>query len=253
MWTVRQQVESFHLEFLRGLVRCMPTQQFVVKGGCNLRFFLGSPRYSEDIDLDVTNVASHTLRNNVMRVLTGKAISITLRRFGIVEIATRSHKQTNTVQRFKVLLSTEAGVSLHTKIEFSRRGIVFEYQGAEILPAITSAYQVVPFVAPHYIPTAAAIQKILALAHRKEPQSRDVFDLYMLGAKEGVADLVPREHLQPDERIAAERSVDELEYRFFCDQVVEYLEPEDQNLYRSEQNWEAMRVFVLEMLYRDSA
>ena len=61
MWTIRQQVEVFHLEFLRGVVRSESAKNFAVKGGCNLRFFLGSPRYSEDLDLDLSHIQVQTL------------------------------------------------------------------------------------------------------------------------------------------------------------------------------------------------
>lgn len=40
-----------------------------LKGGCNLRFFFGSVRYSEDMDLDVVVIAKETLKNQVDRLL----------------------------------------------------------------------------------------------------------------------------------------------------------------------------------------
>ena len=50
-WTVRQVVEMFHLVFLRALVAKGDDKAlFALKGGCNLRFYFGSLRYSEDID-----------------------------------------------------------------------------------------------------------------------------------------------------------------------------------------------------------
>ena len=39
-----------------------------MKGGCNLRFFLKSIRYSEDMDLDIHTMSVGTLQNNVERV-----------------------------------------------------------------------------------------------------------------------------------------------------------------------------------------
>lgn len=46
--TARQAVEFFHLVFLRALVsRGEDKALFALKGGCNLRFFFGSVRYSE--------------------------------------------------------------------------------------------------------------------------------------------------------------------------------------------------------------
>jgi len=49
---MRQRVELFHLVFLRALVaKGEDKALFCLKGGCNLRFYFESIRYSEDIDL----------------------------------------------------------------------------------------------------------------------------------------------------------------------------------------------------------
>jgi hypothetical protein len=46
--SVRQSTELFHLVFLRALVAKGEDKALVaLKGGCNLRFFFGSVRYSE--------------------------------------------------------------------------------------------------------------------------------------------------------------------------------------------------------------
>jgi hypothetical protein len=54
--TPLQKREVFHLLFLRELVRTVPLSAFVLKGGTNLRFFFGSIRYSEDMDLDASGL-----------------------------------------------------------------------------------------------------------------------------------------------------------------------------------------------------
>ena len=46
-------VEQFHLLFLEQLGRKLDKRHYALKGGCNLRFYLRSVRYSEDMDLDV--------------------------------------------------------------------------------------------------------------------------------------------------------------------------------------------------------
>jgi len=48
--------ELFHLVFLRDLARSVKPSSFVLKGGANLRFFFGSPRYSEDMDIDAREI-----------------------------------------------------------------------------------------------------------------------------------------------------------------------------------------------------
>jgi hypothetical protein len=59
----RQYVELFHLLFLRQLASGEDRSLIALKGGCNLRFFFGSIRYSEDMDLDVWTMARETLKN----------------------------------------------------------------------------------------------------------------------------------------------------------------------------------------------
>ena len=82
--SVRQSIELFHLVFLRALVaKGEDTSLVVLKGGCNLRFFFGSVRYSEDMDLDVVVIAKGTLKNKVERLLQSPAVTAPLKMYGI--------------------------------------------------------------------------------------------------------------------------------------------------------------------------
>src|SRR6266481_2700969 len=68
--SARQSIEMFHLVFLRALAAKGDDKGlFTLKGGCNLRLFFGSVRYSEDIDIDVSVIAKGTLKNKVDRLL----------------------------------------------------------------------------------------------------------------------------------------------------------------------------------------
>ena len=60
-YTHRQQREVFHLLFLERLLRLSDPSLYVLKGGLNLRFFFNSPRFSEDMDLDVLGGSVATL------------------------------------------------------------------------------------------------------------------------------------------------------------------------------------------------
>lgn len=115
-------VEIFHLAFLGQLGSQLDKRIYAVKGGCNLRFFFESPRLSEDLDLDVSEVAEGTLRNKVNRILAGRPLSLVLREKGITIEKVSTPKQTSTTQRWKVGLSVNGELG-HTKIEFSRRGL----------------------------------------------------------------------------------------------------------------------------------
>jgi hypothetical protein len=79
MEAAQRGVEIFHLTFLGQLGSQLDKRIYAVKGGCNLRFFFDSPRMSEDLDLDVSEVAEGTLKNKVDRILSGRPLSLILR------------------------------------------------------------------------------------------------------------------------------------------------------------------------------
>ena len=186
MLSDRQIVELFHLQFVRLLCSGPDKDRFAIKGGCNLRFFFESVRYSEDIDLDVARLPVHALKEKVTRILGGPALALPLRSRGIAIVETSAPKQTETTQRWKVALSAEGrSLPLHTKIEFSRRGTKEDSKVESVAASVLAEYGLMPVLAPHY-PLAAAIrQKIGALIHRSTVQARDVFDLSVLVAKAG--------------------------------------------------------------------
>jgi hypothetical protein len=120
----RQAIEVFHLLFLRAFGARVDKTLFALKGGCNLRFFLKSIRYSEDMDLDIHTMAVGTLQNNVNRLLDTPAFAQALRAQGLELVRTAQPKQTGTTQRWKLgLRIRESGTEIPTKIEFSRRGL----------------------------------------------------------------------------------------------------------------------------------
>src|SRR5215469_10237206 len=102
MWNGRQTIEIFHLLFLRAFGARVDKALFALKGGCNLRFFLKSIRYSEDLDLDIRTLAVGTLQNNVNRILETPAFLHMLRVQGIEIARTALPKQTETTQRWKL-------------------------------------------------------------------------------------------------------------------------------------------------------
>src|SRR5262245_8191520 len=127
----RQTVELFHLLFLRQLATGADRPRLTLKGGCNLRFFFGSVRYSEDMDLDVLEMPRGTLKNKVDRLLEAPALGLPLQAQGISIDDVSAPKQTDTTQRWKLGLRL-AGRSapLRTKVEFSRRGADTERERA---------------------------------------------------------------------------------------------------------------------------
>jgi len=240
-----QKREVFHLTFLRALGRSAPLSTFVVKGGCNLRFFFGSIRYSEDIDLDASGVPVHLLRDKVMAILQSSGLVDTLRTFGIdrVQPPTISRaKQTETVQRFKAHLLTTAGEDLPTKIEFSRRGLDSPIRAEPVSAVIVAAYRFAPVIVPHYTAVPAARQKIRALIARREPQARDVFDLYTLSSQPEVSPANLRAGFSERELRQARDRIYEIEYAQYRDTVVSFLAPDDRVAYGSSEIWDEIRL-----------
>lgn len=249
MFTSRQQREVFHLLFLERLLKVSDPRAFVLKGGINLRFFFGSPRYSEDMDLDVHAGAVGTLRKNGFRILQDPAFARALATYGVEELIVgdpAKAKQTATTQRFRARLVTAAGETLPTKVEFSRRAAVGESAVATIDPAIVQRYRRVSFPCRRYAAEAACRQKALALANRRQAQTRDAFDLYVLWlgghATPGCAG-----SLDVAERDRAMESLLGFTYADYAGQVLNFLEPDERERFAGEARWAEIveRAFAL--------
>ena len=239
MFTHRQQREVFHFLFLERLLRIADPRVFVLKGGINLRFFFGSPRYSEDMDLDVLAGAVGTLRQNGYRILRDPAFAKVLATYGIAELRLGDparEKHTATTQRFRARLVNTAGESYPTKVEFSRRVPSGESVLETIDPSLAGAYRRLSFPCRRYSASAACQQKLLALANRRQVQARDAFDLYLLWlgghVKPGAAGA-----LTPAERERATDTVLGFTYADYAGQVLEYLEPAERQRFAGEALW----------------
>jgi predicted nucleotidyltransferase component of viral defense system len=247
MWNDRQAIEIFHLLFLRAFGARVDKALFALKGGCNLRFFLKSIRYSEDMDLDVQTMAIGTLQNNVNRLLETPAFLQALRAQGIELARTAQPKQTGTTQRWKLgLRILESGTEILTKIEFSRRGLDSQAVVEPVDPDIIRAYRLYPVIVQHYSVRAAFAQKVSALALRQQVQSRDVFDLKLLLDAGGAAQpLLPTatKHL-----VAAIENALAVDYDAFAGQVLAYLEPEYQEYYGNKKAWNELHEQVINAL-----
>ncbi len=247
----RQKREVFHLAFLRALTRSVPLSSFVLKGGCNLRFFFGSIRYSEDMDLDASGLPVYVLRDKVMAVLDSSGLADTLRTYGIERIQPPEisrAKQTETVQRFKVHLLTVAGEDLSTKIEFSRRGFDSPIRPESVSTAILAAYRMTPLIVPHYTAVAAARQKIQALVSRRQPEARDIFDLYTLSSQPEVSSSDLIENFARSKALGARERIYSIGYAQYRDTVLDFLGPEDRAAYDSSQIWDEIRLRVVSLL-----
>jgi predicted nucleotidyltransferase component of viral defense system len=244
MWSARQAIEIFHLLFLRAFGARVDKALFALKGGCNLRFFLKSIRYSEDMDLDIQTMAVGTLQNNVNRLLETTAFLQALRAQGIHLARTAQPKQTDTTQRWKLgLRIVDSGAEIPTKIEFSRRGLDSQTAVEPVDPEIIRAYRLYPVIVQHYSIRTAFAQKVAALALREQVQSRDVFDLKLLLDAAGAAQpILPAaaKHL-----LAAIENALAVDYDDFAGQVLAYLEPEYQEYYGNKRAWNELQEQVI--------
>lgn len=238
----------FHLVFLRALVAKAEDKALIaLKGGCNLRFYFGSVRYSEDIDFDVVVIAKGTLRKRVDKLLASPLVTTPLRARDVRVFETSAPKQTDTTQRWKVGLAIEGlSVPVRTKIEFSRRDAIEGASFSATPMETVRPYGLTAVLATHYTRPAAIAQKIEALAGRAEPQARDVFDLALLFAGHP-GDLALSEPQRASLDDAVERAIG-ISFDEYRSQVVAYLEPEQAAPYEEREHWEALQAEVVERL-----
>lgn len=246
---IRQAIECFHLSFCNRLAAKVDRKLFSLKGGCNLRFYFQSIRYSEDIDFDVKTISVDTLRKHVDNLLNEQGFRAILKNNLKIEIAQWSApKQTETTQRWKVTLQMGSQLPIPTKIEFSRRAP--EIIGAEVkqVPAhLTSGYKLQPILLQHYMLPKAIEQKIGALINRTETQARDVIDLQIL--KDQMADHKDTKIPLPgDQKRKALETLMSISYDDFKSQVWPYLMKEYQQPYDSKENWDQIQASVIKFI-----
>src|SRR5688572_29287145 len=150
--TARQIVELFHLVFVRAFYAGLADKTLVaIKGGINLRFYFGSVRYSEDLDLDVVTMARETLENRVDRLLASPAVAAPLKARGLVIEEVSKPKQTDTVQKWKLgVAAVDRSFRERTKLEFSRRDDLVTAVFERVDDELVKRYSVAPFLATHY-------------------------------------------------------------------------------------------------------
>lgn len=243
MFTDTQIREVFHFCFLDRLLKLSDPGLYILKGGVNLRFFFGSPRYSEDMDIDVLAGSVHTPKKNGYKILNDGAFQRSLRSFDIADLEVNDPakaKQTETTQRFRCVLITPAGHRLPTKVEFSRRKESGdgESESALIDAEIARTYRKLSYRCPHYTGGAAVVQKLRALAGRPVTQARDVFDLAIL-FRGGHSPPAGGDYAKAIDCLMG------LTWEDYEGQVVEFLDKESRAEYGDKQAWENLQNQVL--------
>jgi len=105
-----------------------------------------------------------------------------------------------------------------------------------------------PLIVPHYTADAAVRQKVQALLTRRQPEARDVFDLYILSPQPEAQSLPLGDYFPEEEIQRAIDRIDSIEYERYRDTVVGFLSPEDQQLYDRSETWDRIRLMVIDML-----
>lgn len=247
MWTERQAIEVFHLHFLRSFSARVDKALFALKGGCNLRFYHRSIRYSEGMDLDIRTMAKATLRSNVETVLQATSLRQALRAQQLEVVEFSAPKQTEPTQRWKIRLRMLASqASFPTKIEFSRRALDEGVELAAVDAELIRRYRMYPVIVQHYGAAAAFAQKISALALRTATQARDVFDLKLL--VDAGAAAAPLGQTQIEQLPRAIDNAMSIGFEDFVGQVVAFLEPEHQADFKNRESWEILQEQVVDAL-----
>lgn len=245
--------EVFHFCFLEQLLKISDPNIYILKGGVNLRFYFKSPRYSEDMDIDVLAGSVDTLKKNGYKILHDDSFIRKLKTYGIQNIIINDPskaKQTETTQRFRFRLVNQAGDEFPTKIEFSRRKKeIHTYLSlTERLDIeLGRKYNRLAFLAQHYDANTAIIQKIEALAGRKEVQARDAFDIFILDiggqAKNFSAKAISEKVLSD-----AQEALFSIDYKDYETKVLEFLDENDRANYSGLQVWTEIQERVVNLI-----
>lgn len=250
--------EAVHAIMLQELTKMVHETAVILKGGVNLRLFFGSPRYSEDMDLDGDPSASMVIRETIVGLFENRGFLTKLRQVGIRELdpGEGPNKDTETTFRYKFGVVT-GGIRYGTKVEVSYRE-PSEPDQVAVEPADVTVVE--PYlgpgaelVIPHYKRDSAVRQKIIALGGRANVQARDVFDLHVLAPSEEegskligfLADSIESSKL----REAHERAF-EISYNAYRGQVMEFLSDDLRDRFDSHETWDELRLRAVHLIDR---
>ncbi|HEY8869024.1 MAG TPA: nucleotidyl transferase AbiEii/AbiGii toxin family protein [Candidatus Limnocylindrales bacterium] len=241
-----KQVEILQLVFLQVLPSYLPTTDYAVKGGANLRLFYESRRRSQDIDFDYLGDRFHDVESKVDKALSSRALRDILRVAGVTMSDPTKPEQTDTTRRWKFSVAGTGG-QLNTKIEFSVRGVVDpEHAFEAVRNDIGRSIGLRVVKAEHYLPPASIRQKIRALAHRSATEPRDVFDLDLLFGS--YPDALKPGGIDAATLKRAEDAALAIPYEAYSELVVDYIEDDFVEIYGRPEVWTAMVLGVVERL-----
>ena len=239
--------EYFHLSVLRLLSLRLSDRVYAVKGGICLRLFHGSPRLSEDMNLDAApGIRPDTLAKNVDAILNGGALMGHLASHGVTGLRGTKPKQTDVTQRWKIVLEMPEG-KVGTKIEFSRLASKLSFTEGVPSSEILLAHGSVPFAARYYDAAEMIRQKTLALAAPSRNAARDLFDLHhLIHFRQTSAESLKA--LDANILRAAVEKIGAFSFGDFNAQVIPYLTDEMIGAYRAPSAFQSLQGRVREVL-----
>lgn len=252
MLTPIQAREAVHVLLLRRLQEVQDARAVILKGGVNLRLFHGSPRYSEDIDLDGVLGARLAIRSSIRGIFDDRDFARSLARLGLrgVDPGEGPNKDTETTFRYKFHVLGPGNQSYGTKVEVSFR----ERNETDPFDIATPPSDRVGRYFPEgdelrvqrYGRPAAVRQKIEALAGRTRIEARDIFDIHVLlrekdGGSPTLIDFLAENVDSSTLELARERAL-ELQYPEYESLVVRFLEDEVRQEYQSQERWDHLRL-----------
>ncbi len=243
--------EGFHLTFLQALATRANPAAWALKGGGNLRFFYGSERFSEDIDLDTFDIEPWAFQDRVDQTLASDLLKRTLGVLGsrIEYVNPKERSETKSKWVLGVRHPSESE-PVYTQIEISHREYPYrEFAKVESVPhAAVDRYAaaVRRLTFGHYLPRGAIAQKIDALWGRDVRQPRDVFDLDLLFRI--APDALSRGDADEAGLRASITRIFEIGYDEYRAKVLSFIEPDALPLYEPVEVWEGMQMKVAEHL-----
>lgn len=232
-------IELFHLAFLEvASIRLRPIEAFAVKGGVNLRFFLGSRRRSADLDLDHLGRKFATFAEQVDAMFSSRQLVELLRTRGLGLVAPRRSKDTDTVKRWKLSLSASGMADAASKVEVSQRPVAGQPVLGPVDAVLARRLGGLAVRLQHYAPPVAIEQKVSALAGRSATEPRDVYDLDHLFR--AFPEAISEARLDARVTRAAAARALEIGYSDYKALVVDYLDEDLVDLFSSEDAWAEM-------------
>lgn len=252
MLTAIQAREAVHVLLLRRLQEVQDARAVILKGGVNLRLFHGSPRYSEDIDLDGVSDARLAIRSTIRGIFDDRDFARSLARLGLRGIDPREgpNKDTETTFRYKFHVLAPGNQSYGTKVEVSFRERNERDPFGIATPPRDRVGRFLPegdeLCVQRYGRPAAVRQKIEALAGRTRIEARDIFDIHVLlpdedGGMPALIDFLADNIDSSTLELARERALG-LEYPEYESLVVRFLEDTVRQEYRSQERWDHLRL-----------